>query len=131
MPDQTGVGWTYLDEVLGYEPVKQIYSEIVKVYPDLVGIAKDKSKRKLKPLVLFKSDLEALEADMVKNYGGDNSHNPVIWRANESQMQGDDTLVDGIPAGDKDEEDEDQDEEEEEDVKPPPKKGGKDSPKKR
>lgn len=76
--------------------MKQIYAEMIKMYPDLVEIGKDKSKRKLKPLVLYKSDLDALEADMVKHYGSDTSHVPVVWKVNESRIH-DDTFANGIP----------------------------------
>lgn len=100
--------------------------EMLKLYPDLVEIAKDKGKRKLKPLVLYKSDFDSLEAEMVKNYGCDNSHVPIVWKLNDSQLH-DDTFVDGIPA--KDNED-DQDPEEDED-EPKPKKPSKPDPKKK
>lgn len=77
------VGVAYLlrlDEVLSYEPVKVLYAETISDYPDLVDIAKDKKKRSLKPIVVFQSDLDALETEMIKTYGTDSMHKPVVWR---------------------------------------------------
>lgn len=123
MQDRVGVVFVYRDEVLGYEPVKAIYQDIIKHYPDLIAIAKDKTKRKLKPLVLYKSDLDALEAEMVKNYGADTSHTPVVWRVEESKLH-DDTFTNGIPAkgDDGDEDPEDEKDDEPKKTSPPPKK---------
>jgi hypothetical protein len=102
--------------------VKLIYAEMLKLYPDLVEIAKDKGKRKLKPLVLYKSDFDSLEAEMVKNYGCDNSHVPIVWKLNDSQLH-DDTFTDGIPAKDRDHDDgEDPEEEDDPKEKKPPAK---------
>ena len=79
------------------------------MYPDLVEIAKDKTKRKLKPLVLYKSDLDALEEDMKKHYGGDNTHVPVVWKVNESRMH-DDSFANGIATRNGDDEDDPEEE---------------------
>jgi phosphopantothenoylcysteine synthetase/decarboxylase len=57
-----------------------IYAETILAYPDLVEIAKDKKKRSLKPIVLFQSDLDALESEMVKTFGSNSLHTPVVWR---------------------------------------------------
>lgn len=107
--------------MLGYEPVKAIYAEMIKIYPDLVEIAKDKGKRKLKPLVLYKSDLDSLEAEMVKNYGADTSHVPVVWKVNDSQLH-DDTFVDGIPATGHDNDDDPPEEDDDPKARPAAKK---------
>lgn len=85
--------------------MKQIYADMIKLYPDLVEIAKDKTKRKLKPLVLYKSDLDSLEEDLIKHYGADTSHVPVVWKVTESHLQ-DDTFTNGIAAKNGDDEDE-------------------------
>ena len=69
-----------LDEILAYEPVKVIYAETIADYPDLVEIAKDKKKRSLKPIVLFQTDLDALESEMIKIFGTNSLHVPVVWR---------------------------------------------------
>ena len=108
--------------------MKHIYAEMIKLYPDLIETAKDKTKRKLKPLVLFKSDLDTLEEQMVKNFGADTSQVPIVWKVNESYMQ-DDTFTNGIPAKDGQEQDGEEGEEEEE--SPPPAKNTKEPAKKK
>ena len=49
-------------------------------YPDLIDIAKDKEKRQLKPVVMFSTDLDSLEEEMIKVYGTDSLHVAVVWR---------------------------------------------------
>lgn len=66
--------------MLSYEPIKEIYAEIIEEYPDLIELAKDKKKRSLKPIVLYQSDLDSLEAEMIKIFGQDSLHTPVVWR---------------------------------------------------
>lgn len=65
---------------MAFEPVKEIYAEMIAEYPDLIEFAKHKKKRSLKPVVLYQSDIEALEAQMVKTFGTDSLHKAVIWR---------------------------------------------------
>lgn len=80
------------DEVLMFPPVKEIYSDVVMDYPDLIEIAKNKKKRTLKPLVLFKTDLDSLETEMIKTFGTDSLHQVVHWRQGRDESQEDQSM---------------------------------------
>jgi hypothetical protein len=54
--------------------VKDVYVEMTAKYPELVDIAKDKSKKSLKPVVKFIDDLDSLEEKMKNAFGSDSVH---------------------------------------------------------
>ena len=59
---------------MDYEPVKDVYVEMTAKYPELIDIAKDKSKKSLKPVVKFMDDLDSLDEKMKSAFGSDSLH---------------------------------------------------------
>ena len=98
--------------MLDYEPVKDIYVQMTAKYPELVDIAKDKSKKTLKPVVKFLDDLDALEEKMKNAFGSDSVHVMIERAAPEEEPEEadqrftphDSAVQDGEQAGDGEEE---------------------------
>ena len=73
---------TYIDEILEYDPVKEIEESVRKRYPELEKISKDTTKKYLKPIVMYISDLDALEEKLITTYGQDSLHKALPVREN-------------------------------------------------
>ncbi len=69
------------DEILEYEPVEEIFHEVIKRYPELEKINSDTVKKHLKPIVMYTSDLDTLEDKLINIYGQNSVHKALPSRS--------------------------------------------------
>lgn len=70
------------EEILDYEPIKEVKRTLFKDFPQLRKILDQidqKEKKELKPIIQFSTDLDKLEKKLISLYGNKKAHTFIPW----------------------------------------------------